>query len=151
MIFEALIGLGNERLKEKSVILAKEVNFDEMEDVAVLEVSKLHEEELSIEDFTQLHNEPEIIPKDPLADIHNEDELIRHLTKDVLKRSISKTEEVLSEPEDHTFRVEHCSNSANKKNVLNGLMPFADLLNQMRQAVKRVKPDDFPQRERKLI
>ena len=30
-------------------------------------------------------------------------------------------------------------------------MPVADLLSQMRQAVKRVKLDDFLQRERKLI
>jgi hypothetical protein len=30
-------------------------------------------------------------------------------------------------------------------------MPVADLLSQMGQAVKRVKPDDFLQRERKLI
>jgi hypothetical protein len=86
-----------------------------MEDIAVLEVLKLHEEELSVEEFTQLHNESDIIPKDPLADIHNEDELIRHLTKDVLKRSISKIEEVWSEPGDHTFRVEHSSNIVKKK------------------------------------
>jgi hypothetical protein len=126
VIFEALIRQGNERLKEKSVILAEEINFDEMEDVAVLEVWKLQEDDLSIEQFTKLHNEPDIIRKDPLADIHNEDELILHLTKDVLKRIISKIEEVLSEVEDHTFRVEHWSNIA-KKNVMNRLMPGADL------------------------
>ena len=73
-------------LKKQSVILAEEVNFDEMEDVVVFEFLKLHEEELSVEEFTQLHNEPE----DPLADIHNEDELFRHLTKEVLKQIISK-------------------------------------------------------------
>ena len=81
---------GNERLKEKSVILAEEVNFDEMEDVAVLEVLKLYEEELSVEESIQLHKKPDIILKNPLADIHNEDELIRHLTKEVLKQCISK-------------------------------------------------------------
>ena len=32
-----------------------------MEDVVVFEVLKLREEELSIEEFTQLHNEPDII------------------------------------------------------------------------------------------
>ena len=86
-----------------------------MEDVtAIFEVLKLHEEELLIEEFTQLHNEPGIIPKNPMADTYNEYELIRHLTKDVLKQNISKIEEVLSEPEDHTFRVEHWSNIAKK-------------------------------------
>jgi len=93
-------------LKKQSVTLAEEVNSDEMENVVVLEVLKLHEEKLSVEEFTQLHNEPDVIAKDPLADIRNEGELFRHLTKEVLKRSISKTEEVLSEPEDHTLRVE---------------------------------------------
>jgi hypothetical protein len=83
-----------------------------MEDVAVLEVLNLHEEQLSIVEFMQLHKEPDIIAKDPLADIHNEDQLIRHLTKDLLKRSISEIEEVLSESDDHTFRVEHWSNIA---------------------------------------
>lgn len=58
-------------LKKHSVTLAEEVNFDEMEDVAVLEVLKLHEEKLSNVEFTQLHNEPDIILKDPMADIHN--------------------------------------------------------------------------------
>jgi len=38
-----------------------------------------------------------------------------------------------------------------QNNVTNRLMPGADLLSQMRQVVKRVKPDDFLQRERKLI
>lgn len=114
MVFEALFRQGNERLKEKSVILAEEVNFDEMEDVAVLEVLKLHEEELSVEESTQLHKEPDIIRKNPLADIRNEDELIRHLTKDVLKRSINTIEEDLSEAEGHTCRVEHWSNMSKK-------------------------------------
>jgi len=98
-------------LKKQSGILAEEVNFDEMEDAVLFEVLKLHEEELSVEEFTQLHNEPDI-PKDPLADIHNEDELFRHLTKEDLKRSVSKTEKVLSEPEDRTFRVERLSDIA---------------------------------------
>ena len=42
--------------------------------------------------------------------------MFQHLTKDVLKRSISKIEEVLGEPEDHTFRVEHWSDIAKQRN-----------------------------------
>jgi hypothetical protein len=78
-----------------------------------MEVLKWHEEELSVEESTQLHKEPDIL-KNPLADIHNEDELIRLLTKDVLKRIISKIEEDMSEAEDHTCRVEHWSNMSKK-------------------------------------
>lgn len=81
-------------LEMQSVILAKEVSFDEMEDMAVSDCLKLHEEELLIEKFTQLHNDPDILPKDTVVDIHDEEEPIRRLTKDILKRSINEIEEV---------------------------------------------------------
>jgi hypothetical protein len=70
-------------LNLQSVTLTREVSFDEMEDMAVSDCLKLHEEELLIEKFTQLHNDPDILPKDTVADIHDEDEPIRHLTEDV--------------------------------------------------------------------
>jgi hypothetical protein len=100
----------------QSAVLFKEVNFDELEAVAVFEL-KLQEKDLSIEELIYVYKELIILAKDPVADIHDEDEPIRHLIKDVLKRSINRIEEILSEPEDRSCRVERCSNIA--RNVQN--------------------------------
>jgi hypothetical protein len=65
--------------------------------------------------LTQLQNKPDILSKDSVADIHNEGETIRRLPKDALKRSNNTIEEVLGEPVDNTFRIEHCSDIATTK------------------------------------
>jgi hypothetical protein len=91
--------------KLQSTVLAKEVIFDEMEEVAVFETLKFQEEDLPIEELRYVHKELEILAKRSMAVIH--DELIRHLTKRVFKRRINKSGEVLTEPDDRSCRVEN--------------------------------------------
>jgi hypothetical protein len=54
----------------------------------VVELLESHKEELSNEELMQLHEELGLVPKDPEADICDEDGPIQDLMKDVLMQSL---------------------------------------------------------------
>jgi hypothetical protein len=58
-------------LRQQRVALVKEVCFDEVEEADV--VKSRHKEGLSNEELMQLHEELVLVPKDPEADICDED------------------------------------------------------------------------------
>jgi hypothetical protein len=71
-------------LQWQCVALAKEVGFDEVEEVDVVELLELHKEELSNKELIQLYEELGLVCKDPEADICDENASIWDLTKDNL-------------------------------------------------------------------
>jgi hypothetical protein len=71
-------------LQQQCVALAKEVGFDEVEGADVVKLLESHKEELSDEELMQLHEELGLVPKDPEADVCDEDAPVQNLPRDIL-------------------------------------------------------------------